>query len=153
MIITVYRIFSGFRNVMDTLSLVRPDSSSVYDELRVVLPDGYTVEDTEMGPAVFDQDGRHCELCLNNPRGTAVICCSADRMVGLKKAPEESAPVQLREARINAHLTQQQLADVSGVNVRQIQRVELGESEAGNLTARNILALADALGVDPHDLI
>lgn len=55
--------------------------------------------------------------------------------------------------RVKAGMTQKQLAEMSGVNSRQIQRVELGESEAGNLTARNLIALADALNVDPHDLI
>lgn len=55
--------------------------------------------------------------------------------------------------RKKARMTQKQLADSSGVNVRQIQRVELGEAEAGNLTAKNLLALADALGVDPRELI
>lgn len=50
-------------------------------------------------------------------------------------------------------MSQQQLAAASNVNVRQIQRVELGEAEPGNLTAKNLLALADALGVDPHNLI
>lgn len=55
--------------------------------------------------------------------------------------------------RVQAGLTQKQLSEASGVNVRQIQRVELGESDAGNLTARNLLALADVLGVDPRELI
>ena len=50
-------------------------------------------------------------------------------------------------------LTQQQLAELSGVNVRQIRRVEIGEAEAGNLTAKNLLSLADALSVDPHSII
>lgn len=59
----------------------------------------------------------------------------------------------IKEARTNARITQQQLADESGVNIRQIQRVESGESLAGNLTARNLIAIADALGVDPHSLI
>ena len=59
----------------------------------------------------------------------------------------------LREAREAAGLTQKQLAEASGVNPRQIRRVEIGEAEAGNLTAKNLLARADALGVDPHDLI
>ena len=59
----------------------------------------------------------------------------------------------IRYARLAAGLTQQQLADKSGVNIRQIQRVESGSSAAENLTAKNLLALADALGVDPHDLI
>ena len=50
-------------------------------------------------------------------------------------------------------MTQQELAKLSGVNVRQIQRVELGEADAGNLTAKNLLAIADALGVDARELI
>ena len=52
-----------------------------------------------------------------------------------------------------AGLTQAELSKQSGVNIRQIQRVELGEAEAGNLTAKNIIALADALGVDVRSLI
>ena len=50
-------------------------------------------------------------------------------------------------------LTQAELAEASGVNIRQIQRVELGEAETGNLTARNLIAIADALGVDVRSLI
>ena len=38
-------------------------------------------------------------------------------------------------------------------NIRQIQRVELGEAEAGNLTAKNLIAIADALGVDVRELL
>ena len=60
---------------------------------------------------------------------------------------------RLTYARIKAGLTQKQLAERSGVNIRQIQRVELGESDAGNLTARNLLAIADALGADPRALL
>lgn len=60
---------------------------------------------------------------------------------------------KLKDARINAGMTQQQLADASGVNIRQIRRVELGTSEAGNMSSRNLLAIADILGVDPRDLI
>ena len=59
----------------------------------------------------------------------------------------------IKSHRLAAGLTQEQLADRSGVNIRQIQRVEFGTSDAGNLTARNLLAIADALGVDPHSLI
>lgn len=46
-----------------------------------------------------------------------------------------------------------ELAEKSGVNMRLIQNVELGTSEAGNMSARNLIALADALGVDPKRLI
>lgn len=66
---------------------------------------------------------------------------------------EPAKHIPLRDARIAVGLTQQQLANISGVNVRQIQRVELGESDAGNLTAKNLLSIADALGVDPRELI
>lgn len=60
---------------------------------------------------------------------------------------------KLKSARMAASLTQQQLADASGVNIRQIRRVELGTSEAGNMSARNLLAIADILEVDPRELI
>lgn len=60
---------------------------------------------------------------------------------------------KLKSARMAASLTQQQLADASGVNIRQIRRVELGTSEAGNMSARNLLSIADILEVDPRELI
>lgn len=55
--------------------------------------------------------------------------------------------------RRGAGLEQQQLAELSGVNIRQLRRVELGTSDAGNMSARNLLAIADVLGVDPRSLI
>ena len=60
---------------------------------------------------------------------------------------------KLEWSRRMAGMTQAQLAEKSGVYIRQIQRVELGEAEAGNLTAKNFLSIADALGVDARDLI
>ena len=74
-------------------------------------------------------------------------------MIALHKAAEAMPVNTIRAARLKAGLTQQQLSNASGVNIRQIQRIELGSSDAGNLTARNLLAIADALGVDPHELI
>ena len=55
--------------------------------------------------------------------------------------------------RVQKGFTQQQLANAAGVNTRLIQKLEGGETKAGNVTARNLLAIADALGVDPHALI
>lgn len=154
MIVTVYRIDSGFANVMDRITLVPPGPDAICSEIRLVLPAGYELSETACGePAIYDEAGKHCELCLNNMRGTAVLAVSATRVIGLKKAPEGKNPIPLQEARLAAGLTQKQLADASGVNIRQIQRVELGTAEGGNLTARNLLALADALGVDPRKLI
>lgn len=60
---------------------------------------------------------------------------------------------KLEWSRRMAGMTQAQLAEKSGVYIRQIQRVELGEAEAGNLTAKNLISIADALGVDARDLI
>ena len=59
----------------------------------------------------------------------------------------------ITDARKSAGLTQRQLSELSGVNIRQIQRVESGASQAGHLTAKNLIAIDDALGVDPPELI
>lgn len=74
-------------------------------------------------------------------------------MVPIKKAEAPEKRIPLRAARLAAGLTQKQLAEASGVNQRQIQKVEAGEIKAGNMTASNLLAIADALSVDPRELI
>lgn len=61
--------------------------------------------------------------------------------------------MRLREHRKARHLTLQQLSEMSGVSVTQIQAVETGKSDPGNMAARNLLALARALDADPHELI
>ena len=60
---------------------------------------------------------------------------------------------KLEWSRLSSGLSPKELSEASGVYIRQIQKVELGEAQAGNMTAKNLLAIADALGVDPHDLI
>lgn len=50
-------------------------------------------------------------------------------------------------------LTQQALAKKSGVNIRQIQRIESGESSIGNITLKNAAALADALEIPIEGLL
>lgn len=59
----------------------------------------------------------------------------------------------LKFQRLAVGMTLSQLSKASGVNVRQIQRVESGSSTEGNMTAKNLLTIADALGVDPHILL
>lgn len=59
----------------------------------------------------------------------------------------------LRRLRKAAGLTLKQLSDLSGVNIRQIQRVEGGESDAGNITLKNATALSAVLGVEPAELL
>ena len=49
-----------------------------------------------------------------------------------------------------------ELSERSGVYYRQIQNVGLGSSDAGdagNMTAKNLIALADAIGVDVKELM
>ena len=59
----------------------------------------------------------------------------------------------IREYRKDCHLTLHQLSELSGVSVTQIQTVETGKSDPGNMTARNLLAIASALDADPYELI
>lgn len=79
--------------------------------------------------------------------------CTACSLVNYGRDCHNRPITKLEWSRHMAGLTQAELAKKSGVNSRQIQRVEIGEAEAGNLTAKNIIALADALGVDVRDLV
>ena len=79
--------------------------------------------------------------------------CTVCSLVNYRRDCHNNNITPIEWARLAAGMSQQELADKSGVNDRQIRRVELGEAKAGNLTAKNLLAIADALGVDPHDLI
>ena len=50
-------------------------------------------------------------------------------------------------------MTQQQVADSAGMNIRQIQKFESGERDLGNMTLRNALSLAKALGCEVSDFV
>ena len=50
-------------------------------------------------------------------------------------------------------MTQKDLAEKSGVNIRQIQRYESGTSGCGNMTLKNAIAIADVLECDVRDLL
>ena len=79
--------------------------------------------------------------------------CTACSLVNYGRDCHNRPITKLEWSRRMADMTQSELAKKSGVNTRQIQRVELGEAEAGNLTAKNLLAIADALGVDAKFLL
>ena len=154
--VTIYRIDSGFSNVCDGLSLRRPGNDAIYSEDVYELPDGFILDVDEYGtPRILDAQGVEAIPCLrsNRPGAAVFLVLNNGTMVPIKKAKTPRENIPLRDARIAAGLTQQQLAELSGVNVRQIRRVEIGEAEAGNLTAKNLLSLADALSVDPHSII
>ena len=50
-------------------------------------------------------------------------------------------------------MTQAQLATASGINLRQIQKLEAGEIRLGNLTLANAARLSAALGVTMEELL
>lgn len=50
-------------------------------------------------------------------------------------------------------MTQKELAGKAGVGIRQIQKYESGEYNAGNMTLKNAIALADALECEVRDLL
>lgn len=79
--------------------------------------------------------------------------CTVCSLVNYGRDCRNRPITKLEWARRMAGMTQAELAAKSGVNIRQIQRVEIGEAEAGNLTAQNLLAIADALGVDVRKLL
>ena len=79
--------------------------------------------------------------------------CTVCSLVSYGRDCRNRLITKLEWARRMAGMTQAELAAKSGVNIRQIQRVEIGEAEPGNLTAQNLLAIADALGVDIRELL
>lgn len=79
--------------------------------------------------------------------------CTVCSLVNYGRDCHNRPITKLEWARLAAGMTQTQLSAAAGVNSRQIQRVELGEADPGNLTARNLLSIADALGVHPRELI
>lgn len=50
-------------------------------------------------------------------------------------------------------MTQRELSEKSGVNIRQIQKYESGEYDTGNMTLRSALALSEALECEARDLL
>lgn len=50
-------------------------------------------------------------------------------------------------------MTQRELAEKSGVNIRQIQKYESGEYDAGNMTLKNAVALSRVLECSAEDLL
>lgn len=59
----------------------------------------------------------------------------------------------LKEARKLRGMSQVNLSSVSGVSVSQIQKIESGNIDIGNITSRNFLSLTRALEIDPYELV
>lgn len=50
-------------------------------------------------------------------------------------------------------MTQKELAEKSGINIRQIQKYETGEYDIGNMTLKNAISISDVLECDVRDLL
>ena len=59
----------------------------------------------------------------------------------------------IRQARIRLGLSQQQVATLVSIQIRQYQRLEYGESDIQKLGMRAGLSLCIVLELDPYDLI
>lgn len=79
--------------------------------------------------------------------------CTVCSLVSYGRDCHNRPITKLEWARRMAGMTQAELAAKSGVNIRQIQRVEIGEAETGNLTAKNLIAISDALDVNAKKLL
>lgn len=61
--------------------------------------------------------------------------------------------MDIKSARQAAGLTQIQLADLVGMNRSQIQKIERGEIDPANLTARNWIKLCATLDISPWSIL
>ena len=79
--------------------------------------------------------------------------CTACSLVNYGRDCKNKVITNLEWQRRMAQMSIKELAEKSGVNMRLIQNVELGSSDAGNMTAKNLLAIAATLDVDPKELL
>lgn len=79
--------------------------------------------------------------------------CTACSLVSYGRDCRGKAITNLEWQRRMAKMSIKELSEESGVNARLIQNVELGTGEAGNMAAKNLIAIADALGVDVRELL
>ena len=79
--------------------------------------------------------------------------CTACSLVSYGRDCRGKVITNLEWQRRMAHMSIKELSEKSGVNTRLIQNVELGSSDAGNMAAKNLIALADALDVDAKLLL
>lgn len=79
--------------------------------------------------------------------------CAVCSMVSYGRDCHGRNITKLEWNRLLVGLERKELAEISKVNVRQIQRIEMEEGKMGNMTLTNAIALADALGVDVRELL
>lgn len=86
-------------------------------------------------------------------------CIRTDGMCGVCSASSHGRDChnnninKLLYQRSIAGITQSELAEKSGINIRQIQKYEKGEYDIENMTLRTALALANALDCEVTDFV
>lgn len=148
--IKLYRVPSEFSDVRDHITLYNPHVDIYYEDIYE-LPEGYTEGETIVGErAIFDPDGKYCELQAAGLRGKTVLLCSVNGVRPMRIATSPVVANRIRERRQNAELTQQQLAATIGATQKQISAWESGQNEPG---LKFLKAIAYALDCAIDDLV
>lgn len=88
------------------------------------------------------------ETCIKEDGG-----CEGCSLSSYGKDCRNNPVNQLAYLRRRAGLTQKALADKAGIHIGQVSKLEYGQQSISRVGLRIGLALADALGVDPHELL
>ena len=151
---TCYRIFSEFRNAPSTIQLTPPTDGTTYEAVQCALPKGYTMQYREHEvPLLCDDNGVACFLCPGATNQNNIVAVNQKKVKYLHVLPTDKERMPLQFFRQQTEMTPQHLADAAGVNVSQIRKLESGEISIENVSAKNLLAIADALNIDPHKLL
>ncbi len=86
-------------------------------------------------------------------------CIKPDGMCG--SCPLSTGKMDCHDKKINSVLynrsvmgmTQKELSEKAGINIRQIQKYESGEYDTGNMTLKNAVSLAHVLKCRAEDLL
>lgn len=133
---------------MDTIEEIFGETS--YHLLHCVLFVCYD----DLSAAEKRTDEKNATFALNralmlSPEGSMVI---SEEKAEQNIKTMNSAISPLLCLRFHRGLSQKQLADKSGIDIRRIQRIEAEEISLPNITGASLIALADALKVDPRIL-
>lgn len=125
-----------------------------YDLIEADLPKGWEAYKNALGETLIESPDRTVYLvsdCIKAVSDNPVLvwCDGTDHTIALKWRYKNN---NVREIRNRCGLTLQELSDRTGVNIRQITKLEQGEISIENITAKNLMALAEGLGVAPQEL-
>ena len=125
-----------------------------YELIEVDLPKGWEAYKNALGETLIESPDGTVYLvadCIKAVSDNPVLVWhdETDHTTTLKWRYKNN---NVREIRNQRGLTLQELSAKTGVNIRQITKLEQGEINIENITAKNLMALAEGLGVAPQDL-